>query len=135
MCLVSLLDGEVLRPATLAHARAASAVELRRVLDRMVSPRADAFSRAAQQGCSALRMRIGSQSLLKLWLPEAYLEYVGQRHISAVLAAPLAFRGTAVGTFLLWREGEHAAPYTAADQAYVAGLAARLALGLRPRSC
>jgi GAF domain-containing protein len=130
-CLVSLVDGEVLRPVGVAHVLSSSAAELRGVIQDVEAACADAFSRAAQLRCAALRMRIGNPSLLQLWLPDAYLDYAARKRISAVLAAPLAIRGRVLGTFLLWREGEHAPPYTASDQAYVAGLAGRLALALQ----
>jgi hypothetical protein len=131
MCLVSIGQGDVLRPAGVAHVLSDRAAELRDIIQRLDGAPADAFSRAAQHHCAALSMRIGNPALLHLWLPEAYLEYARRTRVSTILAAPLAVRGTLLGTLLLWREGEDATPYTAADQAYVAGLAGRVALALR----
>ena len=68
----------------------------------------------------------------RLWLPPAYWAYADQVHIKAVLAAALTKHGRVIGTLLLWREGETAAAFSTADQAYVAAMAARLALALAP---
>jgi len=132
MCLVSLVDGEALRPAGVAHALSSRTGELRELINHLgKGDGADAFSRAAQTQCSPVRMRIGDPALLELWLPDPYWDYARRTSVSTVMAAPLAVRNKVLGTFLLWREGEGASPYTASDQAYVAGLAARLALALK----
>lgn len=130
MCLVSLIEGSVLRPTDVAHVRTASAIELRSAMLRLDDFRADAFSRAVQRTGGGLRMQISNPSLLQLWLPRAYWDYAARTRISNVLAAPLTARRHVLGTLLLWREGTAAPPYTVADQAYLAGLAVRLALAL-----
>jgi GAF domain-containing protein len=145
LCLVSLVEGhggqEVLRPVCVAHAQPGGGLELRQALAASREPRAeanddliviapDAFSRAVQRSRSSLRMQLGSPRLWRLWLPPEYWAYADRVYIRAVLAAALVRHGRVVGTLLLWREGETAAAFTAADQAYVVAMAARLALGL-----
>ena len=131
VCLVSLVDDrggeQVLRPAC-AVRRAPTVASLPAV--QQLAP--DAFSRAVQRSGGALRMRLGNPRLWRLWLPPAYWAYADQVHIKAVLAAALTKHGRVVGTLLLWREGETAAAYSAADQAYVTAMATRLALALAP---
>ena len=148
-CLISLVEPDgaagVLRPVWLAHARPSAIGELRAaVLGAGAGPSqasilastarttagTDAFSRAVQRTGGTLRMQLDNPRLWRLWLPRAYWPYADEVHIKAVLASALCRHGQVVGTLLLWREGETAEPFTAADQAYVAAMAARLALGI-----
>lgn len=131
MCLLSLAGhgGESLRPVALAHVRP----NVSRTLNRLVVPSrqtpADAFSRAVLRSGSALRMAIGSPSMLRLWLPDVYWPYVERAAVSGVLAAALRDDNRVFGALLLWRERDQPA-FDELDQAYVMSLAARLALGL-----
>jgi hypothetical protein len=135
MCMVSLADGDVLRPYVVAHADTGAQRELRRCVAELQSADAqrlwcvDAFSRSVQRTAGSLRMDLNSRALQRLWLPRAFWSYVERVQVQGVLAAALACRGEVRGTLLLWREGSQSA-YAPSDQAYVQALAQRLALGL-----
>ena len=131
MCLISLATGprRGLEPVALAHAHPSP---LRRVGEQLrwgVRPQPDAFSREVHKTRGTLRMRIRSPHLLRLWLPSEYALYAERVGVGAVLATALMCRRRVVGTLLLWRErGQRA--FTDGDEAYVAALGERLALGL-----
>jgi hypothetical protein len=129
MCLVSLTDGEVLRPYTVAHRSPGSTRRLRRIVTEAGASSADAFSRSVQRNAGSLRMSIGSTKLLRLWLPQAYWSYVDRVRVREVVAAALAQQGQVLGTVLLWRESGQAA-YSREDQAYVQAVASRVSMGL-----
>jgi hypothetical protein len=129
MCLVSLADGEVLRPYTVAHRSPGSSRRLRRIVAEASASSADAFSRSVQRNAGSLRMSLGSTRLLRLWLPPAYWAYVERVRVREVVAAALAQRGQVLGTVLLWRESGQSA-YSREDQAYVQAVAARVSMGL-----
>jgi hypothetical protein len=129
MCLVSLADGEVLRPYTVAHRSQHASRRLRRIVAEAGASSADAFSRSVQRNAGSLRMSIGSTRLLRLWLPQAYWSYVDHVHVREVVAAALAQQGQVLGTVLLWRESGQSA-YSREDQAYVQAVARRVSMGL-----
>jgi hypothetical protein len=129
MCLVSLADGDVLRPYTVAHRSPGASRRLRRILTEASASPADAFSRSVQRNAGALRMSVGSTRLLRLWLPRAYWSYVERVRVSEVVAAALVQQSQVLGTVLLWRESGQAA-YSREDQAYVQAVARRVAMGL-----
>jgi GAF domain-containing protein len=129
-CLVCVADADAgLQPLTIAHANPHSSRGLQRTLSRARQLPPDAFSCLVARSGGAMRMAIFSPHLLELWLPVAYWAYAERAGISSVLAAALVQHGHVRGTLLLWREGAQAA-FNEADQAYVAALAARLALAL-----
>jgi GAF domain-containing protein len=128
VCLVSVADtGGDLLPLAIAHADPTASRALQSILARSRSAPADAFSCMVARTGGSLRVAISIPWLLELWLPAAYLAYAKRTQISNVLAAALVRQGTVQGTLLLWRE--HGQPaFSEADEAYVTGLAARLAL-------
>jgi hypothetical protein len=129
MCLVSLAEGGVLRPYTVAHRSPGSARRLRRIVAEAHASPADAFSRSVLRNAGSLRMSVGSTRLLRLWLPKAYWSYVERVRVREVVAAVLARQGQVLGTVLLWRESGQLA-YSREDQAYVHAVAQRVSMGL-----
>jgi hypothetical protein len=127
-CVVSLAGrgGARLRPVAVAHERASTAQCLRQ---NLVPAKADAFSRTVQRSGRALRMRIDSPAVLRLWLPDEYWPYAERAALSGVLAVALTRRTSVLGTLLLWRERDQPA-FADADQDYVVEVAARIALAL-----
>jgi hypothetical protein len=128
LCLISIVgDDAELRPVVVAHATNVQNIHVSPANGRA---QADAFSRSVQRTGRSLRMRISQADLLHLWLPVAWLAYAERVSVSSVLAAAVRHpRRGVLATLLLWREGDQAA-FDAHDEAYVAAVAERLALGI-----
>jgi hypothetical protein len=136
-CVVSLATGSggSVRPVAVGHCEPAAAAALEALMHTDPNALGSAFADRALETGGSVWMPVVSSSLMRLWTPPGFWDYLSQHPVHSLLVAALVAGGQVAGLVSVWRERAGPA-FDVHDDAFLRNFADRLApllTTVRPR--